>query len=125
MFEDDLPIDEVSDSDSDSEEEEVENTPFRILVSLLRGSQFTLLPPRGSPVLNSSKPFVPAWHCGNIYDLSKASPNAVDLPSPPYRYRPTTYDVFVSGDYEVIAFYDYDLLPLTTWLYIDQTIRRS
>lgn len=78
-----------------------EEVPFRILATLKRGSQFTILPSQGSSGPKSQLSNVPVWHSGNIYELSRAPPNAVELPSIPYDCHPTTYDVFVSGDYEV------------------------
>jgi hypothetical protein len=45
---------------------------------------------------------VPTWYSGNIYDLEQAPPQIIDLPAIPSAISPTTYDIFVSGDYEVV-----------------------
>lgn len=71
----------------------------RLLVDLQRGSFFTLIPPAG--LQNGSLPFVPEWHAGNIYAMERSLPSTIELPVPPFLDRPTTYDLFVSGDYEV------------------------
>ena len=41
------------------------------------------------------------WHSGNIYSQNATPPNYCDLPNMPYALKPTTYNVFISGDYEV------------------------
>lgn len=69
----------------------------RLSVNLLRGSFFTVLPGAGADVS------VPEWHAGNIYELGRSVPNAVELPSAPSLDRPTTYELVVSGDYEARA----------------------
>lgn len=72
----------------------------RLLVNLLQGSFFTILPSADA----EGEAFVPEWHAGNIYALGKAPPNAVRLPYPPSLNSPTTYQIVVSGDYEVRCF---------------------
>ena len=72
--------------------------PPHISVNLLQGSFFTVLPshlPDSANVLYS-----PEWYAGNIYDTPGPSKAMVPLP---YLNsdKPTTYDLFVSGDYEV------------------------
>ncbi|TBU28927.1 hypothetical protein BD311DRAFT_757466 [Dichomitus squalens] len=73
----------------------------RLLVDLDQGSFFTLLPSD-----NKDDKFVPEWHAGNIYALGRAPPNAVSLPYPPSTDSPTTYEIVVSGDYEIRLFGD-------------------
>ncbi|KAI0670663.1 hypothetical protein C8Q78DRAFT_1070204 [Trametes maxima] len=87
----------------------------RLLVKLIQGSFFTVLP---SQRQNSS---VPIWHAGNIYALGRSPPNAVSLPAPPSSDQPTTYDIFVSGDYEIRLFGDPrgDLPKLSITLTVD------
>lgn len=66
----------------------------RFHANLLQGSFFTILPrPDGN--------HVPQWWSGNIYSMEKSLSRVIDLPSAPSLTSPTTYDVFVSGDYEV------------------------
>ena len=69
----------------------------RLLVNLIQGSFFTIVP---AGVQGDN--FTPEWHAGNIYALGRAPPNAVELPYPPSTDSPTSYEIFVSGDYEVI-----------------------
>ncbi|KIY64911.1 hypothetical protein CYLTODRAFT_424805 [Cylindrobasidium torrendii FP15055 ss-10] len=69
-----------------------------LLVHLVQGSYFTILP-QG----NTSTPI---WYSGDIYDLERALPQVVPLPVPPSFSEPTTYDLFVSGDYEIRLFGD-------------------
>lgn len=73
--------------------------PPRLLVTLKQGSFFTIVPRN----LSSSDSTIPPsrWHAGNIYDMERALPHPVDLPSEPSPNGPTIYDFFVSGDYEV------------------------
>ncbi|KAI0646781.1 hypothetical protein C8Q79DRAFT_907130 [Trametes meyenii] len=75
------------------------NVP-RLLVNLIQGSFFTVVPS------SSQNPSVPEWHAGNIYALGQSPPNAVSLPVPPNTDSPTTYDIFMSGDYEIRLFGD-------------------
>ena len=70
--------------------------PPRLHVDLIRGSFFTILPRSGGNR-------IPKWYSGNIYAMERSLPRIVDLPSTPSPVHPITYDVFVSGDYEVRA----------------------
>jgi len=70
--------------------------PPRLHVNLIQGSFFTILSKSGG---NS----VPKWYSGNIYSMERSLPRIIDLPSTPSLASPTSYDVFVSGDYEVSA----------------------
>ncbi|KAJ7074338.1 hypothetical protein C8F01DRAFT_1043491 [Mycena amicta] len=70
--------------------------PPRLLVQLIQGSYFT--------ILDSELSTVPEWHAGNIYAMDRTLPRAVDLPTAPSTTSPTTYLVFVSGDYEIRLF---------------------
>jgi len=65
-----------------------------------------------------SRSLVPKWYSGNIYDLEQAPPQIIDLPVVPSLADPTTYDLFVSGDYEV-AFWllDCSYSALTSFRY--------
>lgn len=67
----------------------------RLLVQLKQGSYFTVLP-------SNNHSGTPQWHSGNIYALERALPRAVDLPVTPSYNAPTQYDIYVSGDYEVL-----------------------
>lgn len=74
-----------------------------LLFTLSQGSFFTVVP---QPSASTSTPenqtsSVPEWYAGNIYDMQRGTPQTVTLPVPPSLDRPTVYDVFVSGDYEV------------------------
>ena len=65
----------------------------RLHVNLVQGSFFTILPrPSGDRI--------PRWYSGNIYSMERSLSRIIDLPSAPSFASPTTYDVFVSGDYE-------------------------
>lgn len=64
-----------------------------LLVDLRQGSFFAILPTTGEN-------HVPEWHAGNIYDVPGPSKSAVELPFLSLD-SPTTYDVFISADYEV------------------------
>lgn len=74
--------------------------PPRLLVELLQGSFFTIIPSRNA---HHSTEFVPKWYMGNIYAMNRVLPQTVPLPAAPSLTGPTTYDLFVSGDYEVCA----------------------
>ncbi|KAL6309159.1 hypothetical protein BKA93DRAFT_821973 [Sparassis latifolia] len=74
-----------------------------LLVEVLRGSFFTVLPSR---LNESSDPVVPVWYAGNVYALGSAPPQAVALPVPPSITSPTSYDLLISGDYEIRLFGD-------------------
>ncbi|KAF8803609.1 hypothetical protein BYT27DRAFT_7109472 [Phlegmacium glaucopus] len=73
----------------------------RLLVELKQGSYFTL-----RPRTQSFSSFVPEWYAGNIYDMERAQSRVVLLPETPSLLEPTSYDVFVSGDYEIRLFGD-------------------
>ncbi|KAI0747842.1 hypothetical protein C8Q80DRAFT_1219255 [Daedaleopsis nitida] len=77
----------------------------RLAVNLIQGSFFTLRP-KVDPAASEEIPFVPEWHSGNIYDMGRSPPNIVTLPISPSAESPTTYEVFVSGDYEIRLFGD-------------------
>lgn len=72
------------------------HTTPHLLVQLNQASYFTLRPQ--SHPLSS---FVPEWYAGNIYDMDPALPRVVPLPQSPSLLEPTSYDVFISADYEV------------------------
>ncbi|OCH95283.1 hypothetical protein OBBRIDRAFT_720837 [Obba rivulosa] len=74
--------------------------PENIRVSLLQGSFFALIP--SSP--DALRDFVPEWHAGNIYAMSRSPAATVALPESPAATHPTTYDLYVSGDYEIRLF---------------------
>ncbi|KAF8876046.1 hypothetical protein CPB84DRAFT_1838726 [Gymnopilus junonius] len=78
----------------------VDNPP-QLLVDLRRASYFAL-----RPQVEAMSTFIPEWFAGNIYDLERALPHVVDLPSVPSPDKPTNYDLFVSGDYEIRLFGD-------------------
>ncbi|KAL1730124.1 hypothetical protein EV714DRAFT_284474 [Schizophyllum commune] len=67
-------------------------THHRLLVNLVQGSYFTILP-RGKSGLE------PQWYAGNIYDLSASQPQSVPV-------EPGEYDIWVAGDYEIRLFGD-------------------
>ncbi|KAJ7702393.1 hypothetical protein B0H17DRAFT_923464 [Mycena rosella] len=67
----------------------------RLLVQLIQGSYIAIVPASDSEVVSP-----PEWHAGNIYAIERTLPRAIELPSPPSTTSPTTYHVFVSGDYE-------------------------
>ena len=69
-----------------------------LLIDIQQGSFFALRP---SPADNDLVDFIPQWHAGNIYAIEAAPPHTVPLPSRPSTTQATTYDLFVSGDYEV------------------------
>jgi len=74
--------------------------PPQLHVQLVQGSFFTVLPSNTSED-TQSEPFVPKWYSGNIYEMEQAPPQILDFPILPSTTSPTTYDIFVSGDYEV------------------------
>ncbi|KAI0362755.1 hypothetical protein OH77DRAFT_1389445 [Trametes cingulata] len=78
--------------------------PPRLLVNLIQGSFFTILPVNVEDL--STPALVPEWHAGNIYGMSRSPPNSVVLQIPPSITSPTTYSIFVSGDYEIRLFGD-------------------
>ncbi len=65
-------------------------------VQLIQGSYFTILPTTEDANL------FPRWYAGNIYAMERGLPRVVPFPSAPSKISPTTYDIFVSGDYEVL-----------------------
>ena len=77
-----------------------QSSPPHLLVDLLQGSFFAVLPSQndtGAPAASR----IPRWYAGNIYAMKAAPAQAVPLPIPPSLDKPTTYDIFISGDYEV------------------------
>lgn len=74
-----------------------------LLIHLSQGSYFTVLPSADSIERSS---WVPEWYSGNIYDMERALPQIVKLPVLPSLTRPTKYDIYVSGDYEIRLFGD-------------------
>ncbi|KAL1947537.1 hypothetical protein VTO73DRAFT_13261 [Trametes versicolor] len=84
-----------------SEAEELPEEPPQLLVNLLQGSFFAVVPVGELP-----NGLVPEWHAGNIYDMARSPVNVVALPVSPPRTAPTTYSIFVSGDYEIRLFGD-------------------
>lgn len=72
--------------------------PPNLLIDLIQGSYFTL------KEKSQASDFVPQWFAGNIYDLDHALPHSVPLPvAPSMTGEPTEYELFISGDYEVLA----------------------
>ncbi|KIM87649.1 hypothetical protein PILCRDRAFT_815224 [Piloderma croceum F 1598] len=78
--------------------------PPRLHVRLAQGSFFCVIPT--VPGHLKSRSLVPTWYSGNIYDLEQALPQIIDLPALPSLTDSTTYDLFVSGDYEIRLFGD-------------------
>ncbi|KAJ8699615.1 hypothetical protein PTI98_002711 [Pleurotus ostreatus] len=74
----------------------------RLLVQLLQGSFFTIIPSD----LTKSQGITPRWYHGNIYAMERALPQAVDLPVPPEASKQTQYTIFISGDFEIRLFGD-------------------
>lgn len=72
----------------------------KLAIKLLQGSFFTILPAEGEATAT------PEWHYGNIYALGRDPPQVVTFSTPPSTSSPTTYNVFVSGDYEIRLFGD-------------------
>jgi hypothetical protein len=72
------------------------SVPPRLHANLMQGSFFAIMPRSGGNR-------VPKWYSGNIYSMERSLPRIIDLPSTPSLASPTSYDVFVSGDYEVSA----------------------
>ncbi|KAJ3788745.1 hypothetical protein GGU10DRAFT_345240, partial [Lentinula aff. detonsa] len=73
--------------------------PPYLRIQLDGGSYFTIIAP------NSTTNF-PRWYSGNIYQMERALPRVVELPEVPFSDKPTAYDIFVSGDYEIRLFGD-------------------
>ncbi|KAH7909149.1 hypothetical protein BJ138DRAFT_1090031 [Hygrophoropsis aurantiaca] len=84
----------ISDSQS-----EVDNRAPRLCVELLQGSYFAIVPAE-------TKGFVPSWYSGNIYAMERSPLQSVDLPVAPAADKPTKYELYVSGDYEIRLFGD-------------------
>lgn len=74
----------------------------RLLVYLKQGSFFALLP--RETLTEYMENMAVKWHVGNIYEMERAPPNSVEFPVLPSLTKPTIYDLFVSGDYEVDKF---------------------
>ncbi|CAK5279385.1 unnamed protein product [Mycena citricolor] len=70
----------------------------QLLVQLIQGSYFSIVSP--------DDPAPAEWHAGNIYALERTLPKTVQLPTAPSLTAPTTYEIFVSGDYEIRLFGD-------------------
>lgn len=83
----------------------VSSTPPCIHVNLIQGSFFTILPKSGGNR-------VPKWCSGNIYSMERSLPRIIDFPSTPSLTSPTSYDIFVSGDYEVWTSHTSILIPM-------------
>lgn len=84
-------------SDSDSR---LSPAAPKLLVELKRGSFFTVVP--ADVEWKQRRDFVPEWYSGNIYDVHSAPPHLVKLPTIPSAGSPTVYNLYVSGDYEVL-----------------------
>lgn len=74
----------------------------KVLVQLEQGSYFTILPMDGP----ERGALTPEWYAGNIYNMERALPRVVDLPTTPDPTNPTQYEIFISGDYEIRLFGD-------------------
>lgn len=92
---------------------------FRLYVQLQQGSFFAILP------RENRKDFVPEWHAGNIYGLQHVSNNSVVVPAALKANEPMTFDLFVSGDYEVVRFLDNFAFSRPFKVFIDKAFRRS
>jgi hypothetical protein len=66
-------------------------------VHLKKGSFFAVLPDNDPPRANQSI----EWYSGNIYGMEYSSPQSVALPHKALAHLPTTYQILISGDYEV------------------------
>ncbi|KAJ8507170.1 hypothetical protein ONZ45_g10429 [Pleurotus djamor] len=78
---------------------------LRLLVQLLQASFFAIVPANRATV-SGTQIKEAHWHHGNIYSMERALPQAVNLPTPPSSTEPTTYDIFISGEYEIRLFGD-------------------
>ncbi|KIK63771.1 hypothetical protein GYMLUDRAFT_71889 [Collybiopsis luxurians FD-317 M1] len=76
--------------------------PPHLRIQLTGASYFTIMPQAQSESFKET----PRWYAGNIYDMERALPRVIELPEPPLLDKPTTYDIFVSGDYEIRLFGD-------------------
>ena len=88
--------------------------PPRLHVNLVQGSFFTILPRSGGDR-------VPKWYSGNIYSMERSLERIIDFPSTPSSVSPTSYDVFVSGDYEVGVLYSCVCMPGLTLDYAESS----
>ncbi|KAK1229074.1 hypothetical protein PQX77_007890 [Marasmius sp. AFHP31] len=79
-----------------------QKAPPHMLVQLIQGSYFTILPEQST----CAEAVTPIWYAGNIYNMERALPRAVELPCSPSLDAPTTYQLYVSGDYEIRLFGD-------------------
>ncbi|KAI0822633.1 hypothetical protein BC628DRAFT_1326905 [Trametes gibbosa] len=79
--------------------------PPQLRINLLQGSFFTIIP-TGTPASALSQGLVPEWHAGNIYAMGQSPPNVVALPVFPSLSESTSYEIIVSGDYEIRLFGD-------------------
>ncbi|KAF8636685.1 hypothetical protein AX17_003490 [Amanita inopinata Kibby_2008] len=77
--------------------------PPKLLIQLKQASFFAIMPALDD---RSYLMPTPVWYQGNIYNLEHAIPQTVELPTKPSISSPTTYDLFISGDYEVRLFGD-------------------
>ncbi|KAF7322675.1 hypothetical protein HMN09_00046300 [Mycena chlorophos] len=75
-----------------------DESPPRLLVQLIQGAYIAIL----DLELSTS----PQWHAGNIYDMERTLPRAIELPTAPSTTSPTTYHVFLCADYEIRLFGD-------------------
>ncbi|PPQ70920.1 hypothetical protein CVT24_009982 [Panaeolus cyanescens] len=75
----------------------------QLLVRLKQASYFALKPQSQD---NHTNLFVPEWYPGNIYDLERALPYLLPLSDKVSLTQPTSFDLFVSGDYEIRLFGD-------------------
>ncbi|KAH6918772.1 hypothetical protein BKA70DRAFT_28649 [Coprinopsis sp. MPI-PUGE-AT-0042] len=75
----------------------------RLLVHLIQGSYFTILPAQ-----SSGKTVTPKWYAGDIYAMERAFPRVVELPES----ASGEYQLFVAGDYEIRLFGDPDVQGL-------------
>lgn len=74
------------------------SSPPNLHVQLTGGSYFTII--SSSELESESSKEIPRWYSGNIYDIEPALPHIIQLPELS-RDKPTIYDIFISGDYEV------------------------
>lgn len=91
--------------------------PTHVIVDVKYGSYFAIV-----PTLHSSD-YTPQWHAGNIYDLPRVSPRFVQLPVSPSFSVPTSYEIWISGDYEVRLILEACEFGLTR-VRVDQALRR-
>ncbi|KAG8905825.1 hypothetical protein FRB99_008190 [Tulasnella sp. 403] len=76
--------------------------PHSLLVSVSRGSLFAIQPRDSELCMTSDSP---SWGFGNIYDMP-AKPQAFRLPSTLSVNASTSFDLFISADYEIRLFGD-------------------